>query len=169
MKATRQNLPPTSARQNPLADLFTHSQNDRRAVTPCSVRNKEAAIKALSAWPSGLQVGAVIPTTAVNTGSSKEHVIVTSHVVFKDGQICKHKLQTLVDKRLVSKNDWYWIQLSSKTVGGTILRGDGQRGKVYRLSCQSRDTAKVGQLLRRILVHGVDVEGKKSMWYFLNI
>lgn len=121
---------------------------------------KAQALKALSAYPGGLQVGGGI--TAENAkefiDAGASHVIVTSYV-FKDGRVNYEKLEKIVKsvgkERLVldlscrKKDDAYyivtdrWQKFTDEAVSVSLLNK-------LSVSCDE------------FLIHAVDVEGKAS-------
>lgn len=118
------------------------------------------ALKALRAYPGGLQIGGGI--TADNAGmyieAGASHVVVTSYV-FKDGEIRWDRLEQL--KQAVGKehlvidlscrkkdNDYYivtdrWQTFTNVKLSGTVLE-------------------TIAAYCDEFLVHGVDVEGKAA-------
>ncbi|XP_021289099.1 1-(5-phosphoribosyl)-5-[(5-phosphoribosylamino)methylideneamino] imidazole-4-carboxamide isomerase, chloroplastic isoform X1 [Herrania umbratica] len=124
--------------------------------------SKAAAIEALHAYPGGLQVGGGINLdnclSYIEEGAS--HVIVTSYV-FNNGQMDLERLKGLVcvvgKQRLVldlscrKKEDKYaivtdrWQKFSDVYLDEEVLHFLANYADEY-------------------LVHGVDVEGKNSMW-----
>ncbi|HCM91976.1 MAG TPA: phosphoribosylformimino-5-aminoimidazole carboxamide ribotide isomerase [Lachnospiraceae bacterium] len=121
---------------------------------------RAAALKALAAYPGGLQIGGGI--NAANAASFIEagasHIIVTSYV-FRDGRIDMDRLtelkETVGRDRLVldlscrKKDDGYYIVTDrwQKFTGIRLIPGIFDELSVY---CDE------------FLVHAVDVEGKKS-------
>lgn len=122
--------------------------------------NKEAALKALSAYSGGLQYGGgVNPDNApefLQAGAS--HVIVTSYV-FSDGKIDFDKLDNMVqsigrDKLVLDlscrwrEGNYYvvtnrWQNFTTEIVDAVLLE-------------------KLEKYCAEFLVHGVDVEGKRQ-------
>lgn len=119
---------------------------------------KAQALKALAAFPKGLQIGGGI--TPDNAGAFLEagasHVIVTSYV-FKDGKINYDNLKKMVDA--VGK-DRLVLDLSCKrTAQGYFVVTD----RWQKLTRERVDTALLDRLADccgEFLVHAVDVEGK---------
>lgn len=123
-------------------------------------KTKEQALKALRAYPEGLQIGGGI--TAENAAEYIEagasHVIVTSYV-FKNGEIQWENLENLcaavgkehvvLDLSCRKKDDKYyivtdrWQTFTNVVLDETILE-------------------KLSGYCDEFLVHGVDVEGKAS-------
>ena len=121
---------------------------------------REQAIKALRAYPGGLQIGGGI--TAENASYYIEmgasHVIVTSYV-FKDGKINYENLEKLVaavgkehvvlDLSCRYKNDGYYI-----------VTDRWQKFTEEKVTLELLD--KLAGYCDEFLVHAVDVEGKQS-------
>jgi phosphoribosylformimino-5-aminoimidazole carboxamide ribotide isomerase len=128
------------------------------ASSPYYEETKNQALKALSAYPGGLQVGGgITPDNAeefLDAGAS--HVIVTSYV-FKDGQVqfdhLKKLEQTVGKERLVldlsagKKNDRYYI-----------VTDRWQKYTDVELNEQTLDA--LASYCDEFLIHAVDVEGK---------
>jgi len=134
-----------------------------------SKENRDAALGALRAYPSGLQVGG-----GVNASNAKEfldagasHVIVTSYV-FHDGQMDRERLAGLVE---AVGRDRLVLDLSCRRVAET---GEGDsassaapRYKVVTdrwqkwtdLEVNVECLAELASHCAEFLVHGVDVEG----------
>lgn len=122
--------------------------------------NEEAAMLAMSTYPNGLQVGGGI--TAENAikfiDAGASHVIVTSYI-FHDGQLDMERLDKLVnavgkehiviDLSCRKKDDkWYvvtdkWTKFSNFEVNETTI-------------------PFIEQYCDELLIHAVDVEGKRS-------
>lgn len=131
------------------------------ATSPYYEATRAQAMRALSAYPGGLQIGG-----GVNAGNAKEyidagasHVIVTSYV-FKGGEILWENLEKLV--AAVGK-EHVVIDLSCRK------KEDGNYYVVtdrWQTFTEVKVTASVLDQLAaycdEFLVHGVDVEGKAS-------
>lgn len=121
---------------------------------------KEAAFKALSAYPGGLQIGGGI--NAANAESFIEagasHIIVTSYV-FRDGRIDMDRLTELKETvgrvRLVLD-----LSCRKKGDGYYIVTDRWQKFTGHRLIPEIFD--ELSEYCDEFLVHAVDVEGKKS-------
>lgn len=121
---------------------------------------KAQAIKALKAYPGGLQIGGGITSENareyLDAGAS--HVIVTSYV-FRDGQIhwdnMKRLFTTVGKERIV-------IDLSCrrKDDGYYIVTDRWQKFTNVKLSVEV--LTEIAAYCDEFLVHGVDVEGKSS-------
>jgi phosphoribosylformimino-5-aminoimidazole carboxamide ribotide isomerase len=123
-------------------------------------QTKAQAMKALAAYPGGLQVGGGI--TAENAkeyiDAGASHVIVTSYV-FQDGNVRwdhMEKLRDAVGKEHVvidlscRKKDGAYYIVTNRWQTFTDVKLDGQILKEIAAYCDE------------FLVHGVDVEGKAS-------
>ena len=131
------------------------------ATSPYYEATRAQAMRALSAYPGGLQIGG-----GVNDGNAKEyidagasHVIVTSYV-FKGGEILWENLEKLV--AAVGK-EHIVIDLSCRK------KEDGNYYVVtdrWQTFTEVKVTAEILDQLAgycdEFLVHGVDVEGKAS-------
>ena len=121
---------------------------------------KKQALKALSAYPGGMQIGGGI--TALNAEeylkAGASHVIVTSYV-FKDGQFYKDHLEKLVDA--VGK-EHVVLDLSCRKKENEYYIVTN-RWQTFTNVCLTKDLLEeLGQYCDEFLVHGVDVEGKSS-------
>lgn len=121
---------------------------------------KRQAMKALEAYPGGLQVGGGI--TAENAGeylkAGASHVIVTSYV-FKDGQLrwdCLKRLRDTVGKEHIVID----VSCRKKEGGYYIVTNRWQTFTSVELNSETLD--KISGFCDEFLVHGVDVEGKAS-------
>ncbi len=122
--------------------------------------NEEAALAALSAYPGGMHMGGGVnpdnARTFLDAGAS--HVIVTSYV-FREGLIDEERLNRLVEavgkQRLVldlscrKRDDMFWV-VTDRWRNFTEVKISA--GTLEWLS----------KYCRELLVHGVDVEGKKA-------
>ncbi|KAJ8908211.1 hypothetical protein NDN08_008303 [Rhodosorus marinus] len=122
--------------------------------------NEEAAKEALGAFPGGLQVGGGInPQNAkdyLDCGAS--HVIVTSYV-FRDGKVDMDRLQELVSA--ISK-DRLVLDVSCRKRDGEyyVCTDRWQKWTDFKLKRESFEF--LSGFCDEILVHAVDVEGKRS-------
>lgn len=122
--------------------------------------NEQEAVKALRAYPGGLQVGGGI--TADNAASYLEqgatHVIVTSYI-FKDGQLNQAHLDRI--KAEVGK-DRLVIDLSCKARDGewTVVTNQWRVFSDFVLNAEN--IAYLESFCDEFLIHAVDVEGKQS-------
>ncbi len=123
-------------------------------------RTRQQAMKALAAYPDGLQVGGGI--TAENAGEYIEagasHVIVTSYV-FGDGEIHWDRMEGL--RKAVGKNHVVIdVSCRKKDDGYYIVTDRWQNFTRVRLSESVLE--EIAGYCDEFLVHGVDVEGKAS-------
>ncbi len=123
-------------------------------------RTRQQAMKALSAYPGGLQVGGGI--TAENAGEYVEagasHVIVTSYV-FRDGVIRWDRMERL--RKAVGKNRVVIdVSCRKKDDGYYIVTDRWQNFTSIRLN--EAVLQEIAGYCDEFLVHGVDVEGRAS-------
>jgi len=122
--------------------------------------NEEAALTALQAYPGGLQIGGGIDSQNalkyLENGAS--HVIVTSYI-FQDGELKMDRLLEMVEavgkERLV-------IDLSCKKKDGKWHVVTDKWTKFSDLEVNAETIAMIEQYCDELLVHAVDVEGKRS-------
>mmetsp|Transcript_60204 Transcript_60204/g.130746 ORF Transcript_60204/g.130746 Transcript_60204/m.130746 type:complete len:258 (-) Transcript_60204:14-787(-) len=122
--------------------------------------NDEAALSALRAYPSGLQIGGGITDENakmwLEAGAS--HVIVTSFV-FSDGELSWDKLARLVScvgkERLV-------LDLSCRKREGEYFVVTDRWQKFTELQVSKDTLERLGTHCAEFLVHGVDVEGLRT-------
>ena len=122
--------------------------------------NLEAALSALRAFPGGMEVGGgITPDNAhdyLDAGAS--HVIVTSYV-FRGGQVDVERLDRLV---AAAGKDRLVLDLScrSRETDFWVVTDRWQRFTEVRIS---RETLEwLSEYCDEFLVHGVDVEGKRT-------
>ena len=142
------------------ASLFQQNNLTGGHVIMLGPGNEEAAIRALHAYPNGLQIGGGI--TADNAqkyiDSGASHVIVTSYI-FHDGLLDMNRLQQLVEKigkeHLVidlscrKRND-KWYVVTDKWTKFSDFEVNAQSIKDIEAYCDE------------LLIHAVDVEGKRG-------
>lgn len=123
-------------------------------------RTKAQALKALKAYPGGLQIGGGI--TADNAKEYMEagasHVIVTSYV-FKNGEIYWDNLEKLcaaVGKKHVV------LDLSCRKKGGIYYIVTDRWQTFTNVELDTEILERLSAYCDEFLVHGVDVEGKAS-------
>ena len=120
--------------------------------------NSEAALKALGAFPRGLQMGGGIgPDNAkqfLDAGAS--HVIVTSYV-FSDGDIDMDRLKSLVTS--VGKSRLV-LDLSCRKRGSDFWVVTDRWQRFTNVPVTRRTLDELAGYCDEFLVHGVDVEGK---------
>jgi len=134
---------------------------------------KRQALKALQAYPGGLQIGGGI--TAENASfyieEGASHVIVTSYV-FKDGKINYDNLKKLVQSvgknRIVLDLSCRYIEKSGMMKGTEISKKSGyyvvtdrwQKVTDERVTHEFLD--ELSEYCDEFLIHAVDVEGKQN-------
>lgn len=128
--------------------------------SPYYEATKEQAIKALNAYPGGLQIGGGI--TVENAGeflqAGASHVIVTSYV-FHDGRIDYERLQKLADA--VGKEHLV-LDLSCKRIEDTYYIVTDRWQNVTKEELNKALMEKLSAYCDEFLVHAVDVEGKSQ-------
>eukprot|EP00250_Pteridium_aquilinum_P015793 c22760_g1_i1 orf=167-1102(+) len=123
--------------------------------------SQTSALKAVNAFPGGLQVGGgVTPNNAITyLDNGASHVIVTSFI-FTDGKLDFEKLKELV--QVVGKNRLV-VDLSCRRIrqGGdyAVVTHRWQKFTDFILSREALES--LSQYADEFLVHGVDVEGKR--------
>lgn len=132
--------------------MLNHRQSDYYEAT------KEQAIKALLAYPGGLQAGGgITPENAaryLDAGAS--HVIVTSYV-FRDGRIDFENLRRLVKE---TGKDKLVLDLSCRMKNGSYYIVT-DRWQNYTNVILNRGTLdELSSYCDEFLIHAVDVEGK---------
>lgn len=122
--------------------------------------NTEAAVEALSAYPSGLQIGGGINADNANfyLESGASHVIVTSYV-FKDGEVNWDNLNKIVD---VIGKEKLVLDLSCRKKDGKYYVVTDRWQKYTNFELNKENIEKLESYCDEFLVHAVDVEGKCS-------
>ncbi|MGF0033355.1 phosphoribosylformimino-5-aminoimidazole carboxamide ribotide isomerase [Bariatricus sp. SGI.154] len=123
-------------------------------------KTKEQAVRALAAYPGGLQIGGGI--TAENAGEYIEagasHVIVTSYV-FQDGEIRWDHMEKL---RQAVGREHIVIDLSCRKKDGAYYIVTNRWQTFTQVKLTKEILAEIAEYCDEFLVHGVDVEGKAS-------
>lgn len=122
--------------------------------------NEEAALLSLQTYPNGLQVGGGI--TAENAqkyiDAGASHIIVTSYI-FHHGQLDMERLEKLVEtvgkERIV-------IDLSCRKRGGKWFVVTDKWTRFSDFEVNENSIPFIEQYCDELLVHAVDVEGKRS-------
>jgi len=142
------------------AELFKKDALTGGHVIMLGGGNEEAAVRALAAYPGGLQIGGGI--TADNAAFYLEkgasHIIVTSYI-FKDGQLNEDHLAKIVAE--VGK-DRLVIDLSCKEKDGQWFVVTNQWKQFSEFVVNQPNISFLEQYCNEFLVHAVDVEGKQS-------
>ncbi|ATP41237.1 phosphoribosylformimino-5-aminoimidazole carboxamide ribotide isomerase [Solibacillus sp. R5-41] len=142
------------------AALFQQDQLTGGHVIMLGPGNKEAAIRALAAYPSGLQIGGGITADNakkyIDAGAS--HVIVTSFI-FHEGLLHMDRLQQLINavgkERIV-------IDLSCRERNGKWFVVTDKWTKFSDFEVNADSIKKIENYCDELLIHAVDVEGKRS-------
>jgi len=121
--------------------------------------SKQQAIKALAAYPKGLQIGGGI--TAENAAEYLErgasHVIVTSYVFF-EGELKYEHLQKL-NKKVGREQVVLDLSCRKKDNYYYIVTNRWQQFTNWKVSLDTME--RLSEYCGEFLIHGVDVEGKK--------
>ena len=123
-------------------------------------KTKAQALKALKAYPGGLQIGGgITPQNAkeyLDAGAS--HVIVTSYV-FKDGRLHYDRLKEMV--RAVSKEHLV-LDLSCRKKNECYYIVTDRWQKYTDVVLDEINIRELSKYCDELLIHAVDVEGKAS-------
>ena len=121
---------------------------------------REQALSALGVYPGGMQIGGGI--TAENAeeylDAGASHVIVTSYV-FRDGIFRRENMERLVSA--VGK-EHIVLDLSCRKKDGAYYVVTDRWQKFTEVSLDSGILAELSGYCDEFLIHGVDVEGKRS-------
>lgn len=142
------------------AELFRNDGLTGGHVIMLGPGNEKEALKALSAYPNGLQIGGGI--NADNAGfyldHGASHVIVTSFV-FRDGVVDYHNLKSLVKaigkQRLV-------LDLSCRVKDGNYYVVTDRWQKFTDFEINEANLAKLAGYCGEFLIHAADVEGLRQ-------
>lgn len=142
------------------ASLFLQNKLTGGHVIMLGPGNEEAAISALEAYPNGLQIGGGITADNaqkyIDAGAS--HVIVTSYI-FHDGQLDMDRLQHLVKK--IGKEKLV-LDLSCRKRDGKWYVVTDKWTKLSDFEVNAQSIKKIEEYCDELLIHAVDVEGKRS-------
>lgn len=142
------------------AQLFKRDQLTGGHVIMLGKGNEQAAIRALQAFPGGLQIGGGINRNNalhyLDKGAS--HVIVTS-AIFQDGKLNHEELEHLVS--IVGKERLV-IDLSCKEKDGKWFVMTNQWKTFSDFEVNEQNIHYLEQYCAEFLIHAVDVEGKQS-------
>ena len=124
------------------------------------VATKEQALRALRAFPGGMQIGGGITAENgveyIRAGAS--HVIVTSYV-FRDGEVLWDNLKKLV---AAVGREHVVIDVSCRKKGGEYYIVTDRWQTFTRMKVTVGMLEKLSGYCDEFLVHGVDAEGKSS-------
>jgi len=141
------------------ARLFMNDMLTGGHVIMLGPGNEEQALKALRAFPGGLQIGGGI--TAENAAyfleNGASHVIVTSYI-FKDGDINFKNLDRIIGE---IGRDKLVLDLSCKKVDDTYYVATDRWQKLTEYEVNKNNLEALSDFCAELLVHAVDVEGKR--------
>lgn len=128
------------------------------AESPHYQATKDQAMKALAAYPGGLQIGGGIhdKNAAQYLDAGASHVIVTSYV-FKNGKISYENLKKM--EKAVGRNHLV-LDLSCRKRDGKYYVVTDRWQKFTDLEVTRETLEELGEHCDEFLVHAVDVEGK---------
>lgn len=142
------------------AKMFAQDKLTGGHVIMLGSGNEEAALSALSAYPGGLQVGGGITADNakkyIDAGAS--HIIVTSYI-FHDGKLDTERLKKLVTA--VGKEHLV-IDLSCRMRDGKWFVVTDKWTKFSNFEVNAETIAYIEGFCDELLIHAVDVEGKKG-------
>ncbi|MCR2805551.1 phosphoribosylformimino-5-aminoimidazole carboxamide ribotide isomerase [Paenibacillus soyae] len=142
------------------AELFKRDELTGGHVIMLGPGNEEAALRALQAYPGGLQIGGGITADNASTYLEKggSHVIVTSYI-FRDGQLNHANLDRIAAE--VGK-DRLVIDLSCKQKDGKWYVVTNQWKLFSDFEVNEANIRALESCCDEFLIHAVDVEGKQS-------
>ena len=122
--------------------------------------NEAEALKALAAYPDGLQIGGGITTdnAAFYLDHGASHVIVTSYV-FRDGVIDYANLKSLI--RAIGKERLV-LDLSCRTKDGTYYVVTDRWQKFTDFEINESNLRDLAEYCAEFLIHAADVEGRRQ-------
>lgn len=142
------------------ADLYRQHDLQGGHVIALGPGNKDEALKALAAWPQGLQFGGGVnldnATEFLEDGAS--HVIVTSYL-FDDGEFSWQKLDAL--KKEVGKNHLILDLSCRRTESGWNIATDRWQ-TITSTPINASNLAELSQHCAEFLIHAADVEGLQA-------
>ncbi|NLY76442.1 MAG: phosphoribosylformimino-5-aminoimidazole carboxamide ribotide isomerase [Firmicutes bacterium] len=142
------------------AELFKKDGLSGGHVIMLGPGNEAEALKALAAYPNGLQIGGGInaDNAAFYLDHGASHVIVTSYV-FRDGAIDYRNLKKLAasvgKERLV-------LDLSCRAKDGTYYVVTDRWQKFTDLEINKDNLMNLAEYCAEFLIHAVDVEGRRQ-------
>jgi len=142
------------------AELYCQDELTGGHVIMLGPGNEDSARRALSAFPGGMHVGGGMrpDNAAAFLEAGASHVIVTSYV-FRDGKIDMDRIQEMV--RAVGRHRLV-LDLSCKKRDGQYWVCTDRWQKWTECKVNRENIAKLADFCDEILVHAVDVEGKRS-------
>ncbi|WP_417227753.1 phosphoribosylformimino-5-aminoimidazole carboxamide ribotide isomerase [Amphritea sp.] len=122
--------------------------------------NKEQALKALAAWPAGLQFGGGVNNTnaAEFIAAGASHVIVTSYL-FDNGQFSWQRLEQI--KAITGKEHLILDLSCRRTTSGWHIATDRWQ-TVTDTPVNAQTLAELSQHCAEFLIHAADVEGLQA-------
>lgn len=142
------------------AELFRKDGLTGGHVIMLGPGNETEALKALAAYPNGLQVGGGIniDNAGFYLDHGASHVIVTSFV-FRDGVVAYHNLKSLVKaigiQRLV-------LDLSCRLKEGKYYVVTDRWQKFTNIEINETNLANLAGYCGEFLIHAADVEGRRQ-------
>lgn len=140
------------------AEMFKKDNLTGGHVIMLGSGNEEAALKALRAYPKGLQIGGGISADNaqhyLENGAS--HVIITSYV-FKDGEINMNNLNKVISR--IGKEKLV-LDLSCRKKDGKYFVVTDRWQKFTTFEVNQKTISELGSYCNEFLIHAVDVEGK---------
>jgi len=140
------------------ASLYREDRLEGGHIIQLGKGNEEAAVKALDAWPGGMQIGGGInrDNALLWLDRGAEKIIVTSYV-FHDGLIDKQRLKELSD--LVGKNRLV-LDLSCRKKDDDYYVVTNMWQNFTREKVNNKLLDYLSKYCCEYLIHAVDVEGK---------
>ena len=142
------------------AEMYKHDGLSGGHIIMLGPGNEEEALKALRAFPGGMQIGGgITPDNAgkyLDAGAS--HVIVTSYI-FKNGEFVFNNLEKMIKK--VGK-DRLVIDLSCRIKENSYYVVTERWQNFTRFEITPSNIKKLEDYCDEFLVHAVDVEGMKE-------
>ncbi|MCD7746312.1 MAG: phosphoribosylformimino-5-aminoimidazole carboxamide ribotide isomerase [Lachnospiraceae bacterium] len=128
--------------------------------SPYYEATREQALRALAAYPGGLQLGGGVnaENAAAFLDAGASHVIVTSYV-FRDGQVYYENLERIV--REIGKEHLV-LDLSCREKDGDWYVVTDRWQKFTQVCLNERTLDELSGFCDEFLVHAADVEGKSS-------
>ncbi|WP_338556320.1 phosphoribosylformimino-5-aminoimidazole carboxamide ribotide isomerase [Paenibacillus sp. KS-LC4] len=142
------------------AEMFKQDELYGGHVIMLGGGNEEEAVRALQAYPGGLQIGGGIKADNAQhyLAQGASHVIVTSYI-FSNGQLNRDNLEKIVAE--VGK-DRLVIDLSCKERDGKWYVVTNQWTQFSDFEVNEANIRMLEQYCDEFLIHAVDVEGKQS-------